>query len=436
MKVKNKNTMLILVCIIMGTTGLIAQDQNNRDKELTAKLHQLMDSYQYGQACLVADELLGKDSLNVELLTLKGRALAADFKVQQAKDVFTMAYQMDSANTVTLFELVNVCRQLGDSKQAIAYCQRIVGLHPESFFFTIHLSNLYYGIEDFRMAKEILLPLYRMDSLNAYVLKQLANSFNELQQADSAIAFYRKYLDIAPYDAGITGKLVNLFIRKRDYPAGLCLTEIFLAHDSTNTGILKLNAYCHYLIKEYPVSAQKFFQCMLLGDKSKFTLKYSGLSWYRQERYDLAEPLFRLAYQADTADIEVCFYYGVSAYRSVLPDTGVVYLEKTLRLLLPDPQFLKTVNTELAGAYTANGKADTGLIILKSAYKANPDYATLAFDIAYQYDYYLGKPFLALPYYDEFLKKCPESEKAEVNKAQRRSYYEYALNRVKEIKGK
>jgi lipopolysaccharide biosynthesis regulator YciM len=436
MKVQNKNTLILLVCIITGMTGLFAQDQKIRDEELSAKFRQLMDSYQYGQACQVAGQLLSNDSLNVELLTMKGRALAADFKVQQAKDVFTTAYILDTANTVTLFELVNVCRQLGDSKQAINYCQRIVDLHPENVFFTIHLSNLYYGIEDFRMAKDILLPLYRIDSLNVYVMKQLANSYNELQQADSAITFYVKYLDMVPTDDGMTGKLTNLYIRKRDYHAGLYLTEMFLVQDSINTGILKLNAYCHYLMKDYQAAAQRFSKCIQLGDKSKFTFKYFGLAFYRQEMYDLAEPLFRLAYQADTADIEVCFYYGVSAYRSALPDTGVVYLEKTLQLLLPEPQFLKTVNTELAGAYTANGQADTALIILISAYKANPDQATLAFNIAYQYDYYLRKPFKALPYYNEFLKKCPETEKTEVNTAQRRSYYEYTVNRVKEINGK
>jgi tetratricopeptide (TPR) repeat protein len=343
---------------------------------------------------------------------------------------------LDTANVTTLFELVNVCRQLGDYKQAIAYCQRIVDLHPESFFFTIHLSNLYYGIEDFRMAKEILLPLYRMDSLNVYVLNQLANSCNELQQADSAIGFYMRYLAIIPYDAVMTGKLTNLFIRKRDYAAGLYLTENLLEHDSTNTGILKLNAYCNYLMKEYQVAAQKFSKCVILGDKSKFTLKYSGLSWYRQELYDLAGPWFRLAYLADTTDTEVCFYYGVSAYRSALPDTGVIYLQKTMKMIMPEPKFLNTLCVELAGAYSENGQADTALIILKSAYEDNPENATLAFKIAYQYDYYLRKPSDALPYYNEFLMKCPESEKTEVNSPLQRSYYEYTINRVKDINGK
>ena len=436
MKVINKITFLPVVFVIIGMTGTFAQEQKGPDEELTSKYRQLMDSYLYGEACQVADQLLYLDSLNIEFMTMKGRALVSDYRFQQASEIFSGAYLLDTANTVTLFELVNVSRQLGDFKRAIAYCRKLVGLHPENTSFAIQYANLCYGTDDFGTAKEILLSLYLQDSLNSYVLKQLANSCNELQQADSAIRLYARYLDLVPDDAVITGKLANLFIKKRDYEAGSLLTDTFLARDSTNTGILKLNAYCNYLMKEYQVAAERFSKCLTLGDESKFTLKYYGLSLYRQEMYDRAEPWFRLAYLADTTDAEVCFYYGVSAYRSALLDTGIIYLEKTLKLLLPDPQFLNTLYVELAGAYSENGQADTALTILKSAYEENPTNATLAFKIAYQYDYYLREPDNALVYYEEFLRKCPESEKKGINLPLHRTYYEYTINRVDQIKGK
>jgi tetratricopeptide (TPR) repeat protein len=436
MKRHFKNILLLLVCFTIFAAHPFAQKQSPIDKESTVEMNRLIDSYQYEQACLVADQMLSKDSLNVDLLIMKGRALAAGFQARPAMEVLTRAYLLDTANIRTLFELVNVCKQLGDLKSAIAFCQRIVNLDPESPFFNIQFSNLYYGIEDFMTAKNILLPLYRRDSLNTYVLKQLGNTCNELQQSDSAVSFYQKYLGIVPFDAGITGKLINLHIRKKDYPAGLTLSETFLANDSTTAGILKLNAYCRYLLKEYPVAAKQFSKCVTLGEKTKFTLKYLGLSYYKQEKYDLAEPIFRLAYQADTTDTEICFYYGVSAYRSALADTGVIYLQKTLKLLLPDPQFLTSLYIELAGAYTSNGQPDTALTILKSAYESNPKSATLAFHIAYQYDYHLRKPFQALHFYNEFLEKNKESEKAAPDLPQHISFYEFSINRVKEIKKK
>jgi len=50
MKRKIRNSALLLVCVMISTTGLFAQKQEIRDKELHATLRQLMDSYQYGQA--------------------------------------------------------------------------------------------------------------------------------------------------------------------------------------------------------------------------------------------------------------------------------------------------------------------------------------------------------------------------------------------------
>ena len=65
MKVKNKKTPLVLVCIITGTTSLFDRKQDIRDKESPANVRQPMDSYQYGQAWLVADQLLSRDSFNI-----------------------------------------------------------------------------------------------------------------------------------------------------------------------------------------------------------------------------------------------------------------------------------------------------------------------------------------------------------------------------------
>jgi hypothetical protein len=106
MKRKIRNSGLLLVCVMISMAGLFAQKQEIRDKELHANLRQLMYSYQYGQASVVADLLLRNDSLNIDLLILKGRALAADFQVQQAMAVFIKTYLVDTSNVTALFELV------------------------------------------------------------------------------------------------------------------------------------------------------------------------------------------------------------------------------------------------------------------------------------------------------------------------------------------
>jgi tetratricopeptide (TPR) repeat protein len=164
-------------------------------------------------------------------------------------------------------------------------------------------------------------------------------------------------------------------------------------------------------------------------------MKYLGLSFYKQEKYDTAVPFFRKAFFADTTDAEVCFYYGVSAYRSLAVDTGLAYLSRTFRLLMPSAQFLSTLYMELADANTSDGNADTAIVLLQKALEANPKNNTLRFKIAYQYDFHLRRPYDALPYYREFLKNDVPGKKPTENLPQQVAYSDYAKNRIKEIKG-
>jgi len=165
-------------------------------------------------------------------------------------------------------------------------------------------------------------------------------------------------------------------------------------------------------------------------------MKYLGLSYYKQEKYDTAVPFFRRAFYADTTDSEVCFYYGVSAYRSLEVDTGLIYLNRTFRLLMPPGKFLSTLYSELADAYTSKGSADTAIVLLTKALEAYPENNTLRFKIAYQYDFHLRKPYEALPYYREFLKNVVPGQDFVKNLPQQVSYSDYAKNRIREISGK
>ena len=191
--------------------------------------------------------------------------------------------------------------------------------------------------------------------------------------------------------------------------------------------------YLRVLMKQ---AATRLSQCLILGDSSKFTMKYLGLSYYKQEKYDTAAPFFRSAFNCDTTDAEVCFYYGVSAYRSLDVDTGQVYLNRTLRLLMPPGKFLSTLYTELADVHTSKGAADSAVFFLKKAMEANPENNTLRFKIAYQYDFHLRMPFEGLPYYREFLKNASQEDHPGGNLPQQVSYTDYAKNRIGEIAGK
>jgi tetratricopeptide (TPR) repeat protein len=427
----NRSLLIILPALFLFPVFTRAQEP---DAALQVK--SLMESCQFSRAISLADVFLQKDSTRTDLQYLKGSAHASLYQYREAASTFKRALQSDSTNIKILDELVNVYRQSGDPERAIETCRKITVFAPDNQYFSLQLANLLFAEQEYGSAAGILRNLYRADSSSYYVAKQLGSCFHEMKQYDTAIYYYRRALKISPFDPFVTGKLINAFIRLDEVAMALYHAQVFLAHDSVNIPILKQSGYCNYLMIDFKTSAKQLLKCTVLGDSSKFTMKYLGLSFYKQEKYDSAAPCFRKAFEADTTDSEVCFYFGVSAYRSLDVDTGLVYIDRTLRLLMPPSQFLSTLYTELAGANTATGRADTAIALLTKALEINPGNNTIRFKIAYQYDFYLRKPYEGLPWYREFLKNENPAAETVSNLPQQVSYTDYAKNRIKEITGK
>jgi len=421
-----------LTIFFFGVLLSYPQFLSGQSRDDLREVKEMIENYQFNQAIKVADQFLLKDSTNLQMLLLKGRALSACFRFSEANFLLIKAILLDSTSIPLWYDLVNNYRQLGNTNLAIFACNKIIKIDPANRFFAIQLSNLYYNTDEFGKAKDILIPLYRTDTLNLYILKQLVNCYAELKSPDSAIYFYRKVLEGNRSDAGITGKLINLYVKNKKFQEGLELSERFLLRDSVNANILRLNGFCYYLLKDYPQAEKKFLKCREFGDESKFTKKYLGLCYYKQDLFDKAEPIFWQAFNMDTTDAEVCFYYGVSAYRSMILDSGLTYLNKTLTLIMPSDQFLSTLYVELSSAYTASGFPDTALIILIKAYDAFPGNKKLLFKIAYQYDYYLRQPEKALLYYRDFIRASLAPDQEEMSLPQQVSYFDYTKKRIKQ----
>ena len=401
-------TAVILSLLFFGINQVMGQSNDD-----LGRVKQLMENFRYDEADQAAGRYLQADSNNTAMLLLKSAALSALNKYREARLVLVRVVKIDSGNTRGWFNLAGCYRQLGNFSMAVYACTRAIALDPANRYFAQQLAFLYYSNEEFEKAKNVLLPLYRTDTIDFYLVKQLGNCYAELKRADSAIFYFGNALALYPSDAVITGKLINLYIKAKQPQKGLAIADHYLLTDSANTGILQLSGFCRYLLKDYIGAEQRFLQSTAFGDDSRFSHKYLGLSYYKRELYDQAEPHFHSAFLMDTTDSEICFYYGVSAYRSMLVDTGLVYLNRTLRLLMPPGRFLSALYTELAGAWNAKQRYDTALAILKKARDNDPANELLLFQIAYQYDFFLSQPGEAFAWYKEY---CQNTKSATAEK--------------------
>lgn len=394
-----------------------------------------MDAYDYKAAIQVADLALATDSGNIRLLLLKSKSLSALNQYKPAWETLKKANALDSLNIFLLAEMSSLSQKKGDLKSAILYCRKASNIEPENVFFKMQLAGIYYSTEKYHDCLALLIPLYQSDSTNQYVARLIADCYYDTKANDAAILWYQKILTSSPYDLYATQKLANIYIRTDDVATGLQLTERYIQKDTALNPVHKMNAYFYHLAKDYNTAKTRFLSCLQAGDSSMFVYRKLGLTYYKQEVFDSAELYFRKAYFLDTTDAETCFYFGVSASRSYLPDTGARYLNKTFQKVMPSETFLINIYSELAEAYNNRRMPDTALAILEKGLAVFPENKRLIFRIAYQLDQLLNKPQQSMPYYERFLKDVVVSEN-ENSMGTEVSYETFARNRLAELKKK
>ena len=421
---------IVLVFFCFSSTSCLFAQASDAEKKIGA----LMDNYRFAEAIELADNsLVGSDTANSNLLLLKSKALTGLYQYKQSNEVLLKAYMNDTVNIQLVAELSNLCQKKGDSKNAILYCAKACRLSPQNVYFLLQLAGLYFADADYINCIDQLMPLCNHIPANLYALRLTADCYYEMKINDSAEYYYQKILAASPFDTYATQKLANIYIRTTDYVKGLLLTENYLKQDTLLNPVMKLNAWFYHLQKNYKTAVSCFHQCLLAGDRSLFVYRKLGLSYYKQEVFDSAELFFGQAFRMDTTDAETCFYYGVAATRSFLSDTGIVYLNKTLELVMPPEQFLTNIYVELAEAYNNKDREEEALKILQQIHDIYPENKRLVFRLGYQYDYYFHNLEQALEYYEFFVKDAPEI--IPVKETGTETTYEiYALRRIEEIK--
>jgi tetratricopeptide (TPR) repeat protein len=400
--------------------------------ERFAGIRDLISDYKYSEAMERCNHFLEADSSNADLLILKGEVLMSMFRFNEAALALRQATSIDSNRIRGLRDLASLYKQTGETEEAILYYKKILERQPDDRQTMIQLAALLIQLGNYRDALNLLLPACKSDSGNFYILKLTATSYQELNNPDSALIYYLKARKINVDNPNIALSISNLLIRKKQYDSVIRYTERFAQENPKSYAVFRLGAYATYLKRNYPDAASKFRSSIRMGDASKFTQKYLGLCRYKLDMFDSACPSLRKAYQLDTTDAELCFYYGESLLRSNRPDSALLYLSRALRMILPSEQYLLTLYADLSLAFNSTDRADTALQVLIKAHAFAPCNPGILFKLAYQYDYYMHKPMTALPLYKQFLKQNKSSGETGDN-PQVVMYSTFAVKRVNEL---
>jgi len=393
----------------------------------------LIQQYEFQKAINYMDQGVS----DPELLELKAIALSGLNKYQEAARVYEELYELDTGNLKIITELADCYQSYSDYDRAKETFLKALQISPRNNYLFQQMAGVLYQDNDYREAIFYYTRAYTMDS-TFFLSRQLGRCYDNLGTTDTAIYFYRKALDLNPLDIQTAYRLAEVYKQKEEYETAVMITRAYLLIDSLNLKMLKLNGYLNLVLENFQEAVNSFEKCILLRDTSDFTNTYLGYSYFNTEEFEKAKFFLEKAFQHDTTNIELCYALGLSCDHSVYKKLGIYYLNKTIELATPSPEFLSRVYQDLAAAYTGYYKYEEGLQAYFKALGLNPDDTLLIFKIASQYDNWIKDKEKALEYYRLFLETRPEKEKPMAPKPEPFgiivSYYDYAERRIGELK--
>lgn len=369
-------------------------------------------------------------------LWLKGRTLKKLNRFSQAIDCFKLIMQKDTQNIAALLETAHCYEKLNQFGYAINLYEKALEKAPSNIYFQQQLASCYYQNENYLVAKQHYLQLFRADS-SLFNAKRLARSYDKLNQPDSAIRYYYFAFFSNPYDSYTAYYLASALKSKGEYSKGAGIAEGYLLHDSTNSKICRLAASLRFQEKAYLHSTSLFEKCVSLGDSSEYVWKYLGYSYYKLEEFDNAYKALKNAFVTDSFNVDICYALGIACKESGREQDAVEYLSKCIDLVTPSPGYLAKLCQDLAEAYTGNFDPQAAIKAYLAALDYTPTDTFLVYKIASHYENQLHNKPQALSYYEQFLSmrpKRPVNKEGDREKGININYFDFVERKVGELK--
>lgn len=395
--------LFICLCLCACCSFLTAQNTN--------AIQDAMTNYDYE----IALSLINKEKPTIPLLYQKGKALKGLGNNIEALEVFRSITFQDSLNPRAYIEAAECSKVLAKNKQALGYYQKAIDLNPQNKYVRIQYINLLLNERKFQEALGESSLLAEKDS-SAIALHLMGQSFEGMEDYQSALGCYHQIQDSYPTDYLAAAKLGSIYIAGKDYNYAIEATEEYRKRDTTNIVVNQQNALAYCLNQTYPTAIQRYEYLLSQGDSTFHTCYYQGISYYAIGRYYEAHDLLEVARKYAPRDVNLLYYLGRSCAKTSWKEEGIKYLEDAVNYALPPDSAVSRLYVGLADCYKAAEMYNEQIKTLQTRYeKFDTANHKLLYDMAYIYNYRLMDTINAERYLQAFLKTRPKDTK---NKSQ------------------
>ena len=376
-------------------------------------------------ALLVCATTLQAQTTHRDSVLAEARYLKSIYRTDDAIEKLSALVQPGAMDEGVLAELADCHFQSGAYEDASGTYFMLSSRNPDNLLYKIRLMQAYSRLKAYPQSIQAGRAVLQQDSIPA-VLSFVGDSFRQLEQADSALWYYRRSLALKPMNETVLSKAVGLLIDREDYDGAVAQSETFLAEDPDNMTIAPLKGLALYRKGDYEGAVQVFQRQEDIGNDAYPIHYYLGQSyWHTQVTYR-AEKELVAAWQIDSSDVNLAYSIAavkLEAYRSFDKEIKP-WLDKAWEMILPDPALASRIQQQYGLAYYRRQDSwDKAIEHYKEAYRYNPKLISALSTIAYCYQQ--KKEYkAAIEWYEKYLKVARPGSRG----------YEFAADNLKYIR--
>ena len=355
----------------------------------------------------------------------EARYLKSIYRTDDAIEKLSALVQPNALDEGVLAELADCHFQSGAYEDAVGTYFMLSSRFPANILYKIRLMQTYYRLRDYPRSIQAGRAVLQQDSIPAAV-SFVGDAFKQMDQADSALWYYRRSLALKPGNETVLSKAMGILLDKEDYDGAIALSEPFLADDPDNITIAPLQGLAYYRKSDYENAGKVFQRQEDIGNDTYPIHYYLGQSYWHTLVIYRAEQELLSAWQIDSSDVNLAYSIAAVKKEAMRPfDQDVKpWLDKALKMLEPDPGTMSRIHQQYALGYYGRDKYwDRAIEHYKEAYRYNPKFISALSTIAYCYQQ--KKQYKeAIEWYEKYLKVAKPGSRG----------YEFAADNLKYIR--
>lgn len=368
---------------------------------------------------------LGAQTPHRDSVLTQARYLKSIYRTDEAIEMLTGLVKPGTMDEVVLSELADCHFQSGDYENAAGTYYMLSSARPDNILYKIRQMQAYFRIQAYPQSIQAGQAALQLDSIPA-VLSFVGDGFRQVEQADSALLYYRRALALKPKYESVVTKAFNILLTREDYDGAVSITEPFLEEDPDNVTIAPLKGLALYRKGDYDKAIEVFQRQKDIGNDSYPIHFYLGQShWHTQILWRAEEELLA-AWQIDSSDVNLAYSIAAIKMEKYRPFEKEVkpWLDKAWNMIQPDPAVLSRLHQQYGLGYYRKQNWDKAVEHYSEAYRYNPKFISALSTVAYCYEQ--KKDYRqALEWYEKYLEVAIPDTKG----------YEFARKSIDYLKG-